>query len=71
MARICRHTLKLTFRMPQWLSCDTCHADFPHRADCPGHGTAACAASCMNDPERAAEIATLEAAFALPCQPTA
>ena len=66
MARICRHTLTFTPRMPQWLSCDTCKADFPHRADCPGPRSAGCAARCMNDPEQAAEIASLEAAYALP-----
>lgn len=71
MTRICRHALTFTFRVPQWLSCDTCRADFPHRADCPGHRTADCAARCMNDPDQAAEIAALETAYALPAAPPA
>lgn len=62
--RICRHPLRIATNAPAWLACDTCHADFPHRNDCPGIGTPGCAERCMGgaDPE----IAALDALYALP-----
>lgn len=62
--KICRHVLRIATNAPAWLACDTCHADFPHRDDCPGLGTIGCADQCMNgaDPLTAA----LNALYCLP-----
>ena len=46
--RICRHTLRLVPHAPQWLSCDVCAADFPHRQDCPAYGSPQCLERCMS-----------------------
>jgi len=64
MTRICRHPLRIAVHAPAWLACDTCHADFLHREDCPGIGTFPCAERCMGgaDPITAA----LDALFASP-----
>ncbi|WP_344530860.1 DUF4326 domain-containing protein, partial [Streptomyces rectiviolaceus] len=62
--RICRHPLRIVTHAPAWLACDTCKADFPHQATCPGRGTPGCAQHCMGgaDPQ----VAALDALYALP-----
>lgn len=45
--RVCRHPLRIVPHLPQWLTCDTCRADFLHREDCPGVGSPVCARRCM------------------------
>lgn len=45
--RVCDHPLRIVLHAPQWLTCDTCEADFPHNADCPGVGSQQCADRCM------------------------
>lgn len=64
VSRTCHHPLRIVTHAPQWLTCDTCHADFPHKADCPGLGTAACADWCMGGADPAA--AALDALYAQP-----
>lgn len=73
MSRICRHPLQLTPHAPQWLDCRICAACFPHRDDCPGHGSPECVERCMNGgiPLGTAtgaqqEIDDLESAYMLP-----
>lgn len=63
--RICRHPLRPVPHAPAWLSCDTCHADFLHREDCPGRGTERCIAFCMNAVPTPT-VAELEALYDLP-----
>lgn len=63
--RICRHPLQVVAYAPQWLTCVTCRADFPHKKHCPGYGTELCLADCarggsLSSPEE------LAAWFALP-----
>ena len=65
-ARICRHRLRFDARIPQWLACDVCHADFPHRPDCPGHNTTSCVLFCMTPEAERQEISALGALFDLP-----
>jgi hypothetical protein len=45
-ARVCRHPLRMAPHAPQWLSCDIHRAGFPHKEDCPGHGTPGCITLC-------------------------
>lgn len=66
MTCICRHRLQAVPHAPQWLTCDTCHADFPHRDDCPGRTTTGCVLLCMTPEAERQEIAALEAQYALP-----
>ncbi|MFB7605241.1 hypothetical protein [Streptomyces gardneri] len=70
MTRICRHQLRFVPHAPQWLACDTCHADFPHRNDCPGHNTTRCVLFCMTPEAARQEIAALEVQYALPAART-
>lgn len=69
-ARICRHPLRHVPHAPGWLACDTCHADFPHRQDCPAPNSPHCITTCMNStPElhqRQQEIYLLELLYDLP-----
>ncbi len=62
--RICRHVLRIATHAPAWLACDTCHADFLHREDCPGLGTPGCAERCMGGADL--RTASLDALYSMP-----